>query len=70
MKRFFGAIYEIITHICLAMTLGLALLCYLEGRNPLMRFLNSDVSRIYIWVLCGFSFLVCIVQLARFARRK
>jgi len=69
MKRFFIGVYELLNHIAFAMTMGLAILCYLEGRNPLMRFLTSNYSRIYIWTLCGILCVIFIVNLARFSRR-
>lgn len=49
----------------MTMALGLMLIVYLDGRNPLMQFLTSRTSKIYILavcVLCVLTAVRCIVR--------
>ena len=52
-----------------AMLLGLILLVYLDGRNPYMLFLTSNVSKIYMLVLCGLGVLTTTLSMADLRRR-
>lgn len=46
------------------MALGLALIVVLDGYNPMMGFLTSDVSKIYIYILCALAVLTALVYIA------
>ena len=52
-----------------AMLLGLILLVYLDGRNPYMLFLTSNVSKIYMLILCGLGVLTTTLSIADLRRR-
>jgi len=52
-----------------AMLLGLILLVYLDGRNPYMLFLTSNVSKIYMLILCGLGILTTTLSMADLRRR-
>ena len=52
-------------HLALALALGLIVLVILYGYNPLMAFLTSKVSKIFILVVCGSSILVSLICIVR-----
>ena len=52
-------------HLALALALGLIVLVILDGYNPLMAFLTSKVSKIFILVVCGSSILVSLICIVR-----
>lgn len=53
-----------------AMLLGLIVLLYLDSRNPYMKFLTSDVSKIYILLTCVLGVITGCLYMARFRRRR
>lgn len=52
-------IRDFLPHLAISMLLSLVVLVILDDRNPLMAFLTSRVSKIYILLLC----LVCLAAL-------
>lgn len=50
-------------HFCLSMIMGLCVLLLLDGRNPAMAFLSSDVSKIYIFILCICTAVLCLMNI-------
>lgn len=56
MKRFF---LIILPHICNALAIALAVIIYVDGRNPMMMFLTSTPSRAFLYV---FAILVFILS--------
>ncbi len=49
---------RIITHISIALCLGLVVITVLDGFNPMMEFLTSKPSKLYIYATCA----VCVVN--------
>lgn len=45
-------------HLAVAMLLGLLVLIVLDGRNPLMAFLTSGASKVYMVIMCVLSLTV------------
>ena len=65
-------IREFLPHLAIAFSLGLAVITVLDGYNPLMAFLTSQPSKVYIYCSCAAAFLtalVCIYEQRR-ARKK
>ncbi len=52
-------------HLAVAMLLGLVVLIILDGFNPLMAFLTSNVSKLYMLIMCLVSIAVIISALVR-----
>ena len=46
-------IFDIAAHIAIAMLLGFIVITVLHGYNPLMAFLTSNVTRVYIIIMCA-----------------
>ena len=58
-------------HLAIAMLLGLMVITVLDGYNPLMAFLTSQTSKIYIFIACILGIVCCCMLIARQrARRK
>lgn len=68
MKRFLRALRNFLPHLTIAMALGMAVLVYLDGRNPYMEFLTSGASKVYILLLCALCLAVAILDAARLRR--
>lgn len=51
-------------HLAIAMLLGLLVLIVLDGRNPLMAFLTSGASKVYMIVMCVSALLVIGAHIA------
>ena len=60
MKKF----REFIPHLALSMLFGLLLITYLDGRNPLMKFLTSTASKVYIIILVAVCTATAICLIA------
>ena len=60
---------ELISSLSLAMGLGLILITYLDGRNPLMKFLTSGTSKVYILIFCIASILTSVFYYAETRKR-
>ena len=52
-----------------AFLLGLALLVFLDSRNPFMAFLSSTPSHIYLLLLAVLGTAVCALYIAELRRR-
>ena len=52
-----------------AFLLGLALLVFLDSRNPFMAFLTSTPSHIYLLLLAVLGVAVCSLYIAELRRR-
>ena len=64
MKKIADFVIYILPHLLLSMALGLVLITVLDGYNPLMGFLTSDVSKIYIYILCALAVLTALLYIA------
>ncbi len=64
MKKIADFVIYILPHLLLSMALGLVLITVLDGYNPMMGFLTSDVSKIYIYILCALAVLTALVYIA------
>ena len=54
-------ILEFIPHLTLVMALGLAVFTILDGYNPMMEWLTSDLSKGYIIALCALSAVTSVL---------
>lgn len=63
MRKIFAFIKYILPHLLLSMALGLALMAVLDGYNPMMGFLTSEVSKIYIYILCALAVLTALLYI-------
>lgn len=61
-------IKDFIPHLALSMLLGLIVLIILDEHNPLMNFLTSNVSKIYLLIMCMLSLIVILLYISD--RRK
>ena len=52
-------------HLAVALLLGLVVLIILDGHNPLMAFLTSDASKVYMLVMCAAGVAVCVEYMAQ-----
>lgn len=67
MKKFFRGF---LPNLALAMLLGLMTIVIVDGFNPMMRFLGSNVTKIYIMATCVVCIAVSVSQIARWRRRR
>ena len=63
MRGIFAFIRYILPHLLLSMALGLVLIVVLDGYNPMMGFLTSEVSKTYIYILCALAVLVALMYI-------
>ena len=70
MRKIFAFIKYILPHLLLCMALGLALIVVLDGYNPMMGFLTSEVSKTYIYILCALAVLVALMYIAETGKKK
>ena len=61
-------IRDFLPHLAVSMLLGLIVLIILDEHNPLMNFLTSNVSKVYLLIMCALSLLVIIMYISD--RRK
>lgn len=64
---------EFLPHLAIAFSLGLAVITVLDGYNPLMAFLTSQASKVYIYCTCAACFLtalVCIYEQRRPRKKR
>ena len=66
MKKFMRGF---LPNIAVALLLGLLTIVIVDGFNPMMRFLGSNVTKIYIIVTCIVCLAVAINQIVRWRRR-
>ena len=67
MKKFFRGF---LPNLALALLLGLMTIVIVDGFNPMMQFLGSNVTKIYIMITCVVCITVCIPQIARRRRKR
>jgi len=65
MRRF---IERLLPHLSIAMLLGFAVLAILDSYNPLMRFLTSSTSKVYIIIMCVISLISLVMYAAKLNR--
>ncbi|MCR5663334.1 MAG: hypothetical protein K6G17_00475 [Oscillospiraceae bacterium] len=58
-----------IPHLAIALLLGLQVFVVLDGFNPLMQWLNSGVSKIYITATCVVGLIACVLCVVQQRRR-
>ena len=63
MKKIADFVIYVLPHLLLSMALGLVLITVLDGYNPMMGFLTSDVSKIYIYILCALAVLTALLYI-------
>lgn len=63
MRSLVAFIKYILPHLLLCMALGLVLIVVLDGYNPMMGFLTSDVSKTYIYILCALAVLMALLYI-------
>ncbi len=68
MRSLIAFIKYILPHLLLSMALGLALIVTLDGYNPMMGFLTSDVSKTYIYILCALAVLTALLHIGESQR--
>lgn len=59
------AIMEFIAHLAIAMFLGMVVITVLDGYNPLMAFLTSNTTKIYIIVMCILGLVTALMYIAK-----
>ena len=59
------AIMEFIAHLAIAMFLGMVVITVLDGYNPLMAFLTSRTTKIYIIVMCILGLVTAVMYIAK-----
>ena len=62
------AVKEFIAHLAIAMLLGMAVITILDGYNPLMAFLTSKATKVYIVVMCILGVTAAIMYIAESRR--
>ena len=58
------AVKEFIAHLAIAMLLGMVVITILDGYNPLMAFLTSKASKVYIIVMCILGVATAVMYIA------
>jgi len=53
-------IFDFAAHLAIAMLLGFVVIMVLHGYNPLMSFLTSAATRVYIIIMCAFGVIAAI----------
>ena len=59
------AVKEFIAHLAIAMLLGMVVITILDGCNPLMAFLTSRPTKVYIVVMCILGVVTAIMYIAK-----
>ena len=59
------AVKEFIAHLAIAMLLGMVVITILDGYNPLMAFLTSKASKVYIIVMCILGLVTALMYIAK-----
>lgn len=59
-----------LAHLSISMAVGLVVLAVLDGRNPLMYFLTSAVSKTYIVILSCVCVCVAVLYIAQLHREE
>lgn len=64
------AIRTFLPNLCISMTLAFLVIVYLDGRNPMMAFLTSNVSKLYFIIYAAVCLLTAVVALTKPQRRS
>ena len=59
------ALKEFIAHLAIAMFLGMVVITVLDGYNPLMAFLTSNTTKVYIIVMCILGLVTALMYIAK-----
>ena len=59
------ALMEFIAHLSIAMLLGMVVITILDGYNPLMAFLTSSTTKIYIVVMCILGLVTAVMYISK-----
>ena len=59
------AVKELLAHLLIAMLLGMVVITILDGYNPLMAFLTSRATKIYIMTMCALGLIVAVLYIAQ-----
>ena len=59
------AVKEFLAHLLIAMLLGMVVITILDGYNPLMAFLTSSTTKIYIIVMCILGLVTALMYIAK-----
>ena len=59
------ALKEFIAHLSIAMLLGMVVITILDGYNPLMAFLTSKATKVYIIVMCILGVATAVMYIAK-----
>lgn len=59
------AVKEFLAHLVIAMLLGMVVITILDGYNPLMAFLTSRATKVYIVVMCILGVAVAVMYIAQ-----
>lgn len=62
------AVKEFLAHLSIAMLLGFVVIAILDDRNPLMAFLTSRATKVYIVIMCVVGVATAIMYIARSRR--
>lgn len=62
-------IKNFLPHLSIAMLLGMIVLVIMDNHNPMMKFLTSSASKVYIIIMCVTG-IVCAVLYAAKLRRE
>ena len=62
-------IKNFLPHLSIAMLLGMIVLVIMDNHNPMMKFLTSSASKVYIIIMCVIG-IVCAVLYAAKLRRE
>lgn len=60
---------DFLPHLSLSMLLGLVVLIILDERNPLMSFLTSGASKIYLLITCALGVAVAVLYIGERRRQ-
>lgn len=62
------AVKEFLAHLLIAMLLGMVVITILDGYNPLMAFLTSRATKVYIIVMCILGVATAVMYIAKSRR--
>ena len=59
---------KLLSHLSIAMLMGMVVLVIMDNHNPLMKFLTSVPSKTYIIVMCAAALISLVLYAARLNR--
>jgi len=57
-------------HLAIALSICVATMTVLDGYNPFLSFLTSDVSKLFLYVFCAVTFVSSVNTVVHSIRRK